>query len=98
MCDIPHAVEGYVAYEQPDEPTLKAPHEAETLAMNLLSAASEARAYRLAADEDDAAGPLHEMVDQEHVDDVDQDDQGDDPGDRDPQVEHVETRAFGSTD
>jgi hypothetical protein len=47
MHNEPNAVEGYVAYETtPDEPTLKAPHESEALAMSLLGAASEARAQQ----------------------------------------------------
>ena len=47
MSNEPDAVEGFVSYEQNhDDPTLKAPHEAEALAMSLLGAASEARAQQ----------------------------------------------------
>lgn len=47
MVNEPEAVEGYVAFEtDSDTPVLKAPHEAETLAMSLLGAASEARAQQ----------------------------------------------------
>lgn len=49
MSDTPEAVEGYVCYEQSrNETELKSPAEAEILAMNLLSEAAKARAYRLA--------------------------------------------------
>lgn len=47
MSSEPTATEGFVAYEQnTDEPILKRPHEAESLAMSLLGAASEARAQQ----------------------------------------------------
>ena len=47
MSNEPDAVEGFVSYEQNhDDPALKAPHEAEALAMSLLGAASEARAQQ----------------------------------------------------
>lgn len=55
--DEPREIDGYVAYEQPDEPVLKSPSEAEVLAFNLLSAASQARAHRLSDSETETPLP-----------------------------------------
>lgn len=52
----PEARDEYVAFEQGQRPTLYEPAEAEALALSLLGAAQEARAYRLAHESDEQDG------------------------------------------
>ena len=52
----PEARDEYVAFEQGQRPTLYDPGEAEALALSLLGAAQEARAYRLVHDSDERDG------------------------------------------
>lgn len=49
----PTAMEGWVSFDPGERPSLYEPAEAEALAMNLLSAASKARAYEMAAKMED---------------------------------------------
>lgn len=67
MTEEPEVQDGYVAYEQGQRPVLYDPGEAEVLAMNLLSAATSARAHRIARDSETAGSGGEEAATQRIV-------------------------------